>query len=240
MPPAEITVSIVSHRQNALVNALLGDLNRSCATRVSVLVTENVVDSVRLSVEGLDCPVRVITNQERKGFGANHNAAFLLCDTPLYCVVNPDVRVIDDPFTLLRQALRKPGAAVVGPMVRSPEGSAEDSARRSPTVASLLRKLFVRSQAPEYPTDRGTVEVDWIAGMFMLFRSDVYRAVGGFDERYFLYYEDADICRRIRKAGLAVRYEPAVAIVHDARRASHRNPRLAAHHVASILRYLAH
>lgn len=239
MPPAEITVSIVSHRQNELVNALLGDLSRSCATGVSVLVTENIPDSVRLSVEGLACPVRVVTNPEPKGFGANHNAAFLRCDTPLYCVVNPDVRIADDPFPVLVRALGEPGGGVVGPLVLSPQGRAEDSARRAPTAASLLARLFARSRGPEYPIDRGTVDVDWIAGMFMLFRSDVYRAVRGFDERYFLYYEDADICRRIRKTGLAVRYEPAVAIVHDARRASHRDPRLAAHHVASILRYLA-
>src|SRR5258705_13050940 len=149
MPSSAITVSIVSHRQNTLVNNLLGHLSRLCADGISILVTENIPDAVALSVEGLNCPVRVIANASAKGFGANHNAAFALCGTPLYCVVNPDVRLIDDPFPALRQALLKPGAGVAGPMVRSPAGSAEDSARRSPTVASLLRRLFARTRAPD-------------------------------------------------------------------------------------------
>jgi GT2 family glycosyltransferase len=71
----------------------------------------------------------------------------------------------------------------------------------------------------------------------MLFRSETFRALGGFDERYFLYYEDIDLCRRAARRGLAVVYDPRVELVHDARRASRRNPRLALHHARSIARY---
>ena len=74
--------------------------------------------------------------------------------------------------------------------------------------------------------------------MFMLFRSEAFAAVGGFDERYFLYYEDADICRRLQGAGRPVVYVPAAEVVHDARRASRRDPRLALHHAASAWRFM--
>jgi GT2 family glycosyltransferase len=87
--------------------------------------------------------------------------------------------------------------------------------------------------------DKGAVEVDWIAGMFMLFRSDTYRALGGFDETYFLYYEDVDLCHRLRKTGKSVIYNPAAEIVHDARRASRKDPRLAYRHLCSALRYFS-
>ena len=73
--------------------------------------------------------------------------------------------------------------------------------------------------------------------MCMLFRSETFRALGGFDERYFLYYEDVDLCRRAARRGLAVVYDPGVELIHDARRASRRNPRLALHHARSIARY---
>jgi N-acetylglucosaminyl-diphospho-decaprenol L-rhamnosyltransferase len=74
--------------------------------------------------------------------------------------------------------------------------------------------------------------------MFMLFRSLAFKSVGGFDEAYFLYYEDVDLCRRLAAAGGSVIYDPRTTVVHDARRASRRNPALAARHFRSALRFL--
>jgi GT2 family glycosyltransferase len=127
---------------------------------------------------------------------------------------------------------------VAGPLVRGPGGAIEDSARRFPTPWRLLKKAFVERRAPDYPVDRGAQDVDWIAGMFMLFRSEAFRAAGGFDEAYFLYYEDVDLCRRLRRTGGKVLYQPQAEIMHDARRASRRDPRLALHHARSVLRFL--
>ena len=72
----------------------------------------------------------------------------------------------------------------------------------------------------------------------MLFRSDSYRSIGGFDEAYFLYYEDVDICYRLHSSGATVIFEPRVEVTHDARRASRRDPSLALHHLARMLRFL--
>ncbi len=234
----QVTVSIVTHRQNVLVNQLLADLARHCSRWISVVVTVNAPDQAELCSRGLPFPVETVVNAAPKGFGANHNAAFGWCRTPHFCVLNPDIRLPSDPFSTLVDDLQAPGIALVGPLVRNPLGATEDSARRFPTSISLLRKAATRSPSLDYPSDAGPVVVDWIAGMFMLFRSADYRAIGGFDERYFLYYEDADICRRLARHGKRVLYDPRVAIVHDARRASRRDPRLAAHHIASMLRFL--
>jgi GT2 family glycosyltransferase len=222
------------------VNSLLGDLERLRPAGLSVLVTENVPDPVPLVLEGLHYPVGVLANAAPKGFGANHNAAFAHCATPAYCVVNPDIRLETDPFPRLCEALSSgKDVGVVGPLVRNPAGAVEDSARRFPTIASLARKLFERKAGPDYPAAGGPLAVDWVAGMFMLFRSEVFRSIGGFDERFFLYYEDVDLCRRLRKRGLATVFHPGACVVHDARRASRRNPRLMAIHAASAVRYLA-
>lgn len=114
----------------------------------------------------------------------------------------------------------------------------QKTARLFPTAGKLLGKLFGGSTGPDYPTDRGPMGVDWIAGMFLLFRSEAFRSVHGFDERYFLYYEDVDLCRRLRRRGDRVVYVPDAEVVHDARRASHRDLAQMRHHVASIVRYL--
>ena len=226
-----IALSVVSHGQNALVLQLIGDLERHCAGQVELLVTENIPDA-------LPIPQATTRNARRKGFGANHNAAFQRAHAPYFCVCNPDIRLHANPFPALLEALRDPQVAVVGPLVRSPQGSVEDSARRFPTVRSLASRMMTRRFEPDYPCDRGPIEVDWIAGMFMLFRSPAYRELGGFDERYFLYYEDVDLCRRIRSAGRRVVYQPGSEVVHDARRGSHRSPALAFQHLKSGLRFL--
>ena len=235
MKTADITLSVVSHRQNALVNQLLQDVQRICADRVALIVTENVPDGVAISTS---LPFEHIVNERIKGFGANHNAAFERCRTPWFCVLNPDIRLPADPFPQLLQALSDDRVGVAGPLVRDPGGSVEDSARRFPTAASLLKKAFVDRRQPDYPTDRGTQEVDWVAGMFMLFRAEAFAAVKGFDEAYFLYYEDVDLCRRLRVSGKAVRYVPGAEVLHDARRTSRSDPRVALHHLRSVLRFL--
>ena len=239
MSAPAITLSIVSHGQNDLVNPLLGDLREHCAGRIALVLTQNIADSARLDVASWSGPVEVVANNAPKGFGANHNAAFRLCRTPCFCVCNPDIRLPADPFGALLSALKEGRAGVVGPLVRTPGGMVEDSARRFPTVASLAGKLLGSRAGPEYPHDAGPIEVDWIAGMFMLFDAAAYRELRGFDEAYFLYYEDVDICRRLRSAGKTVVYDPRAEVVHDARRASRRNPRLALHHAASMLRFLS-
>ena len=225
-----VALSVVSHGQNALVLQLIGDLERHCAGQVELLVTENIPDA-------LPIPHATTRNAACKGFGANHNAAFQRSHAPYFCVCNPDIRLHANPFPALLEALADPQVAVVGPLVRSPQGSVEDSARRFPTARSLASRILTRRFEPDYPCDRGPVSVDWVAGMFMLFRSDTYRELRGFDERYFLYYEDVDLCRRIRSTGKRVVYQPRSEVVHDARRGSHRNLALALQHLKSGLRF---
>ena len=234
MPSGDITVSVVSHRQNALVNQAVADLRRHCGDGIRIIITENVPDSIPFRLYGT---IDIINNARPKGFGANHNAAFTRCTSPYFCILNPDIRISHDPFPRLVEALVRAGAAVAGPLVRDPSGRVEDSARRFPTPGILLRKVFASRALPDYPTDHGVVEVDWLAGMSMLFRAQAYREVSGFDESYFLYYEDVDICRRIRAAGHRVVYQPASEVIHDARRASRRDPALAWQHARSAMRF---
>ena len=240
MSGPEITVSVISHRQNALINALIQDIRRHCAARIALVLTENVPDSTPLQADELACPVQQVSNPLPKGFGSNHNAAFAVCETPFFCVLNPDIRLDSDPFPPLLETAGALNVAAVAPLVRSPSGMVEDSARRYPTLSSLAWRFLGSGQGPDYATDQGPIDVDWVAGMFILFRSDAFAAIRGFDERYFLYCEDVDICFRLRAAGQRVVYDPRAEAVHDAQRASRSNPRLALRHLASMARFLSH
>lgn len=217
---------------------LLGDIDARVKTPVSVLLTVNVPEEVPFSASDFGFPVEFIRNGSPKGFGANHNAAFRSARGSHFCVLNPDVRLTVDPFPPLLNALADPSLGVAGPLVRSEAGQIEASSRRYPTPLYILKKAVLGAPAtPDYPIGDAPVSPDWIGGMFMLFRAETYREIGGFDERYFLYYEDVDICARLRHRGYDIRLIPAAAVVHAARRDSHRQARYLGWHVRSMLRF---
>jgi hypothetical protein len=116
-------------------------------------------------------------------------------------------------------------------------GAIEDSARRFPTPFSILRKAFLHRAEIDYQIKDETIYPDWVAGMFMVFPREVFTKLGGFDERYFLYYEDVDLCARLAIAGLRVVVCPGASAVHAARRESRRNLRYLRWHLSSMLRF---
>lgn len=228
-------VSIVSHGHGAMVDRLVNQLVQFPEV-VKIVLTQNVPERT----EFVSHPkVFVIQNQEPKGFGENHNFAFRHGERPYFCVLNPDISLQTNPFPELFRSLKENSASVVGPLVLSPAGAIEDSIRRFPTLASLLRKSIGLDDG-SYPVAVGgqAFSPDWIAGMFMLFSSQAYARLDGFDEDYYLYYEDVDICARSRQANLRVLACPSVSVTHDAQRASHRDLRHMRFHLASMVRYL--
>ena len=233
-----LSLSIVSHQHGALVHELLRDIERS-REALEVLLTINVAEPLPFQPDSFRFPVKVIANPQPGGFGANHNAAFRQSRGDYFCVLNPDIRFDSDPFPALRQALENDAIGVAAPVVLSPGGEVEDSARKYPTLLSVAGKAFARSPTLDYAIGAEPFSPDWVAGMFMLFRRDVFERAGGFDERYFLYYEDVDLCRRLNRLGYRAELVPAARVVHDARRESHGNLRHLAWHRASLLRYLA-
>lgn len=233
----KVSISIVSHRQGQLVAHLLDDLKRHCKTPLEVILTLNVPEPLPDGATQCGFPVQIVRNHHPKGFAANHNSAFQYARADYFCVLNPDIRICQDPFPLLMNQLDNPKHAIAVPLVLNPAGVVEDSARSFPTVLSILKKTFLGSCAPEYAINGPIASPDWVGGMFMLFRSSTYRTTGGFDEGYFLYYEDVDLCWRLRREGYDVVLIPAVQVVHAAQRASHRNWQHFRWHLSSMLRF---
>ena len=232
-----VSVSIVSHGHGEMVNHLIADLAAIAGTRLEVIVTHNIPASRTDFGATVPFPVILLENAQPKGFGANHNAAFRRAQGDFFCVLNPDIRISRDPFPALIAELARPQVGAAAPRILSPSGGIEDSARRFPTTAILARKALGGARTVDYPAVDNPISVDWVAGMFMLLRRDIFAEVGGFDERYFLYYEDVDLCRRVRRRGFDVRMVPSVDVIHDARLESRRSLRYFRWHIESMLRY---
>ena len=236
-----VCLSIVSHGQGHLIRSLLSDLQRLALLdpkKDQIVLTLNIPEDEKFFNEFASLPLLIIRNTSPKGFGANHNAAFQVSKSDIFIVVNPDIRLRGfDPAAML-EILSSSDVGLWAPRVLSSTGEVEDNARRFPTFSRLGRRVFLRQRSSDYKVEEHPVSVDWVAGMFMALRRDTYAAVGGFDERYFMYMEDADLCRRIRRSGMRVIVDPRVEVIHDAQRASRRSLRHLRWHCRSAGRFL--
>ena len=213
-----------------LVESLL-----DCPEVKQIIVTRNIQEPLAL-VD--DSRVSVIVNSIPRGFGENHNAAFARCSQRTFCVLNPDIVLNENPFPRLLAALGETGAALVAPLVHAPGGGVEDSTRYFPTLVSVATKIFGGDEGRHVAGSAQAIFFpEWVAGMFMLFRTEAFRRLGGFDEGFFLYYEDVDICVRAWKGGMTVAACTDVGVIHDARRESRRNLQHLRWHLASVARY---
>jgi N-acetylglucosaminyl-diphospho-decaprenol L-rhamnosyltransferase len=234
----KLTLSVVSHNQGALIKLLLDDLAKLPQKNFDVLITLNLPEDESV-FQGYPFPLRVIRNDAQKGFGANHNAAFRQSSSQWFAIVNPDIRIKSLDLNALISPFQNEIVAAVAPLVISSEGKVEDSARRFPTLLLLLMRTLLGRRDTDYKVEKTPYIVDWVAGMFVVFRREAYQAIGGFDDRrFFMYFEDADICWRIEKKGWKVLINPSSTVIHVAQRASHRSLRHMRWHAVSAFRYL--
>jgi hypothetical protein len=235
---SRIVLSIVSHGQIPLIVSLLADLQKLDLRDTSIALTINVPEDLFPLQQFESLPIALIENERPKGFGENHNSAFALTECEFFAVVNPDIRLEAYDLTALVAPFECTDVGAVAPVVLSPAGEVEDSVRHFPTLMSLFRRTVLRERAPNYIWGGAPIDVDWAAGMFVVYRSIAFSKIQGFDARYFMYMEDADICLRLKKAGWRTVLQPACTVVHDARRASRRSFRHLRWHLASAFRFL--
>lgn len=227
-----VTVSLVSHGHGDDIPLLLSDLVAFASLEIAeVVVTLNIPEAALVEwVESRSWPFKVslLRNSEPLGYGANQNQAFSQCQTPFFCVVNPDIRLSQDPFPSLLAALDAPSAGCAYPMQSDGRGCPRDQAREVPTPFALLRRYLVPGcRAKPQPRH-------WVNGAFMLFPSAVFAQIGGFDIRYFMYCEDVDVCLRLQLQGYSLLPAVGASVEHIAQRASRRQLRHFAWHVRSL------
>ncbi len=242
MPNKKLSLSIVSHGNRDAVACLLADLARLGRPDLEVLLTLNLPESLAVDIEALPFEVTLIRNAGPKGFAANHNAAFALSRGDYFVLLNPDIRLPDDPFDILLALAAAAPDSIFAPLVLNAAHEVEDSARNFPTPFFLLKKL-VRKLLRFSPVREGipgkddVLMPDWVAGMFVMLPRGLYEKLRGLNERYHLYYEDVDLCARARLAGCAILVSRRAKVVHEAQRASHRKLRYLLWHLQSACRF---
>ena len=231
---ALIEVSIVSHGHGQMVDKLVCQVLQF--SNVSkIILTQNIPEYTEYADNSR---VRVIRNLHPKGFGHNHNRAASGVSSPFFCILNPDIEFKEDPFPMLLRSKRLTNSSVIAPMIINADREIEDSVRYFPGFFSLIEKVMgINDGSYQVSGSNVPFAPDWIAGMFMLFDIASFHEVGGFDEGFFLYYEDVDLCARLWKRRLKVAYDPSVSVIHNAQRSSRRNIRYMFWHASSMMRY---
>ncbi len=226
-----LSVIIVSWNVRELLRRALDSLYAAWARggepleRLEVIVVDNGSHDGTAAMVREDFPqVHLIANRENRGFTGGNNQGIRAARAPVLFLLNPDTEIIGDaPSRLLHYLEAHPRVGMVGPKLLNADGSVQSSRRRFPTLPVLflestwlerwgrpwLRRYYVEDRA-----DDEVQAVDWITGAAMMVRRAALEAAGLFDEGFFMYSEELDLCRRIRAAGWEIVYLPTAQLFH--------------------------
>jgi GT2 family glycosyltransferase len=224
----------------------------------AVVVDNASVDGSGAITDEFAPHARLLRNLKNVGFARGVNQGVAATSAPLILIMNPDCRLVAGAVHALEKVLANhEDCAIVGPCILDPDGSVQGSARGDPDMFTGLfgRNTMLRKVMPNLAVSKRNVVsdsairdgytsmvVDWLSGACVLVRRDAFERARGFDERYFLYWEDADLCRRLRTLGYAVRYVPGATAIHRVGHSSRRarDSAIRAFHESAYLYYSTH
>ena len=231
-----VSILIVNYRSYDELEQCLVSL-RDFEPDTRIVIVDHAADARRAAqLQPLHPRVEIHQFQDNPGFGAGVNRAARLAAPDDVVVLNPDVVLTQAIVARLASYVgSQPRVGIVGGLVREESGALQPSARAFPDLSTafggrtaLLTRLWpsnpltvrnLASSAVAHP-DR----VDWVTGAFMFIRRQTFDDVGGFDERFFMYWEDADLCRRAAARGWQTAFFPSVSVRHLTGRASRHVP----------------
>ena len=211
---------------------LLGCLESIYRTKgdldAGIFVMDNASSDNVDRISGIYRGVTLIRKERNAGYAAAVNECLPRCRAPYVAVMNPDVSVGQGCFqAMLRYMRENADVAVAGPRVMDGGNRVQGSARSFPTPMTALfgRSSFLTKLLPENRIscknvvtreagNKQPVDVDWVSGACMVVKKEAVRQVGPMDGRYFLYWEDADWCKRMKDAGWRIAYTPEAHIIH--------------------------
>lgn len=231
-------VVIVNYKSSDLLVELLADLAHATPPPARVSVVDNNSNDKPERIRKLFPEIILLQNPVNFGFARAANQGWKLGLSPIVLFINPDTRLLDQDFSaVLKYLSDQPQVAAVGPCILDSDGTVQGSARGFHNYLTLLAgrkgpltKLFpkssvVRRDLPLLASDGVTpIKVDWLSGACMFAKRKALEQVGGFDQRYFLYFEDTDLCRRFKDHGWSVYYLPFVRITHQVGQSSQKRP----------------
>ncbi len=250
----DVSITMVNwNTRDELRECLRTILQQDGAVTFEAIVVDNASSdgSAEMVEKEFSGQVKLIRNDGNAGFAAGQNEAIEHSQGRYVMLLNPDCRFLEvDSLTKMVQYMdENPGIGILGPKIINPDGTLQFSARRFPTMFAagfrhtILGKLFpknrfVRSYMMTDWAHDQVADVDWLSGSALMVRREVIEQVGDLDERFYMYCEDVDWCKRAHLAGWRVVYFPMTTVTHRIGAASDRIPiEMIRQHHKSMLRY---
>jgi hypothetical protein len=242
-----VTAVVVTYRSGPTIDACLKSLTTACASpRFQIVVVDNASDDDTLArVQASGVPVTLVARSTNAGFGTASNEGLARADGEWVVFANPDTWWHVGSLDRLVAIAASHEEALVCPALENSNGTLQAMVEVDLTLGRVLRGMLrlgraVRPSAP--PSAGPPIEVDWAHGAAMVLPASFARDLGGFDERFFLFFEDLDLCWRVRQAGGVVLVAPEVRVGHVGGASMKRSGGdrwVAGHRVRGLARFLA-
>lgn len=223
----DLSVVIVSYKSSGEIKNCLETIEKHfCGFVYEVIVVNNYTPDAALAAVAAEYPGLILLESgENKGFGYACNVGLEAAKGRYVCFLNPDTLVINNPQPALDLLDKTPKIGLLGPLLRNQDGSLQRSCYQIPAPRNWFSyQFYLNAIFPKvrwwgnYPrfdfTYQNNEEVGWVSGAYMLMPAALAKEIGGFDERFFLYCEDLDLCWKVRDAGKEVWFTNCCAAIH--------------------------
>ncbi|MFH0930213.1 MAG: glycosyltransferase family 2 protein [Candidatus Moraniibacteriota bacterium] len=217
----KLTIQIVNFRSRHYLRKCLFSIgeNLPAGNETEILIVNNDEEALDEISDDLKnkLNLQIIETRKNIGFGRGHNAGFERSQGEYVLFLNPDTKILSGALQALLDVFAKDEKiGIAGPLLVDSAGKIHPDcfgARHTP-LSTIKRKIFKRNSR-QFRVGEEIFETDWISGGAMLARRDVFEEAGGFDENFFMYFEDADLCLRAKKLGLKIMVNPEASVFHE-------------------------
>lgn len=243
----DISIAIVAyHNETDVRNAVCSIVEHTAATiSKQIYIIDNGSDENKLAEFAGQYPDVIYEKTGKNlGFGGGHNYVLPQLDSRFHAFVNPDIVLTQDTFSALLAFMKDESIGMCVPRMTDETGVRQDAYRRELTVADMGIRMFLSGHFKKRQQYHTMQEMDYTKpfdvpfaqGSFLVIRTELLRALGGFDPRYFMYMEDADLCRRVTEKARLV-YCPDTTVIHRWEKGSHKDVKLLWQHILSMIKY---
>jgi GT2 family glycosyltransferase len=214
---SDISIIIVSYNSESFISKCISSVLKNAPGSEIIVIDNNSSDNTVKELEKFGSKIKLIKSSENLGFSKGNNKAAKEATKKYLFFLNPDTEMEKSVLEEMVQFYESTvDVGLIAPKLIQSDGKVQESVKRLPSVWGAFQEfiLGVKNAYSQYaPASNKPIEVEMVYGAAMLIKKDLFESIQ-FDERYFMYYEDAELCKRVRESGKKIYYYPEVSIKH--------------------------
>lgn len=248
----ELSITIVAYNNYADIKNALKTIEKYTTVSKKIFIVDNGVN-ISSKDELLEfkefllrySDIEYINCKKNLGFGGGHNKVIPLIESKYHAIVNPDILIEEDVFLpIIKYMKENNDVGMVIPKIVDESGEIQNVYRKELTILDMFIRMFLsnffkKRQMRHTLQDKDYTkpfQVPFGQGSFLVIKTDLFKTLGGFDEGYFMYLEDADLCKRVNQ-NYKLMYFPNAVVIHKWEKGSHKNLKLFKYHLKSMMYY---